>query len=99
MDDFGFQSDSGEQIHYGSICVSKSDQNLLNYELSFDREPIVYRKKPTEKIVQTQNVSLRYLRPPSLPNPGDIIVKQEPDKLLNFIDFFFSKRIIQTKCI
>jgi len=86
MRDFNFKNDSNEPIHYGSISVSKSDKDFLNYQLNFDHEPIVYRKKPTEKIVQTQTISLRYLRPPSLPSPGDIIVEQEPEKLLFFID-------------
>jgi hypothetical protein len=81
MDEVNFASDSNEPVHYGSMWLAKNDNENLNYQLDYDHDPIVIRKKAKEKIVQTQYVSLRYLRPPSLPSPGDIIVKEDPEKL------------------
>jgi len=47
--------------------VDDSDQNL-----------IVIKKK-SEPIEQIQNVHIKYLKPPPLSPPGDIVIHQEPD--------------------
>ena len=49
--------------------------------LNRDPNPIVIRKK-TAPVQYTQNVSVRFLKPPPLPPQGKVIVKQEPDIIL-----------------
>lgn len=65
------------------IWANKSEtahiRNLEKYRLNNDSNPQVIRKKPTEKVKYTQEVSVRYLKPPAPPKPGDIIVKQQQD--------------------
>ena len=52
---------------------------LDQYQLNVDPNPTVIRKKPAEKVKYTQQVSLKFLKPPPPEQPGDIIIKQEPD--------------------
>ena len=52
---------------------------LDQYRLNVDPNPTVIRKKPAEKVQYTQQVSLKFLKPPPPEQPGDIIIKQEPD--------------------
>ena len=46
--------------------VSGLKSELINR----DSNIIIIRKKPTEKLKYTQNVAIRYLKPPPLPPPG-----------------------------
>jgi hypothetical protein len=47
--------------------------------LNVDPNPLLVRKKPAERVQYTQNVSLKFLKPPPAPKPGDIVIEQEPD--------------------
>ena len=79
MIEFDFDADTKQTSPtYGSINIS-DQENYLKYELNFD-DPIIIKKKPTEKIIQTQFVSVRYLRPPNLPPTGDLIIEEEPER-------------------
>ena len=49
------------------------------HRLNVDPAPILIRKKPIERVQYTQNVSLKFLKPPPAPKPGDITIQQEPD--------------------
>lgn len=53
-------------------------QPFEQYKLNVDDNPVVIRKKPTEKVEYTQNISLKYLKPPKPQKPGDIVIIQEP---------------------
>jgi hypothetical protein len=44
-----------------------------------DPAPLLVRKKPVERVQYTQNVSLKFLKPPPAPKPGDIVIEQESD--------------------
>ncbi|CAF0766482.1 unnamed protein product [Brachionus calyciflorus] len=54
--------------------------SLDKYKLNIDPDPEVIHKKPLDKVRYTQDVSVRYLEPPSLPKPGDIIIRQLPNR-------------------
>ena len=59
------------------------NQNKANYEheqLNYDPNPIIIKKKPAQKLQYTQTFAIKYLKPPSLPKPGDLIIRQEPDR-------------------
>jgi hypothetical protein len=53
---------------------------LDQYKLNVDPNPIVIHKKPSEPIQYKQEIAVRYLNPPTPPTPGDIIIRQEPNR-------------------
>lgn len=53
---------------------------LDQYRLHEDPNPEIIRKKPIERVNYTQNVAVRYLKPPQPPPAGDIIIQQLPDR-------------------
>ena len=52
---------------------------LDQYQLNVDPNPQLIRKKPAEKVQYTQQISLKFLKPPPPQQPGDIVIKQERD--------------------
>lgn len=53
---------------------------LDQYKLNVDRHPIVVRRKPQEKVHYSQQVCVRYLKPPAPPKSGDIVIQELPAK-------------------
>ena len=53
---------------------------LDKYKLNDDPNPEIIRKKPSDKIRYTQDVTVRYLEPPEVQKPGDIVIKQLPNR-------------------
>jgi hypothetical protein len=49
--------------------------------LNRDPNPVVVRKKQAP-VQYTQNIAVRFLKPPPLPPQGRVIIKQEPDIIL-----------------
>jgi hypothetical protein len=49
---------------------------INEYPINKDSSPIIINKK-TKPIEVKQHVSVKYLEPPSLQQPGEIIIKQE----------------------
>lgn len=47
--------------------------------INVDPSPVLIKKKPNQLVQYTQNVSLKFLKPPPAPKPGDIVIKQEQD--------------------
>lgn len=54
--------------------------NLIDYPINQDDDPIIIRKKPSKKVEQVQTIKINYLRPPTPPAPGEIIILKEPNK-------------------
>ncbi|RMZ94569.1 hypothetical protein BpHYR1_000436, partial [Brachionus plicatilis] len=54
--------------------------SLDQYKLNNDPNPELIRKKPSEKIRYVQDVAFRFLEPPKAPKPGDIVVRQLPNR-------------------
>jgi len=50
------------------------------YQINYDRNPKIIKKKITEKINHSQLIGVNYLRPPTPPKPGDIIIREEPPR-------------------
>lgn len=50
---------------------------LSEYPINDDPNPIVVPKKCATPHHATQEITIRYLEPPPLPPPGDIIIQQE----------------------
>lgn len=66
------------------ICMNKSEIRdfsgpipIEQYEINQDPNPDIIRKKPTDVVNFTQEFAVRYLRPPTPPPPGDIVIVEE----------------------
>jgi len=47
--------------------------------LNVDPNPEIITKKPLQPVHYKQEISLRFLKPPQPQQPGDIVIRQEPD--------------------
>lgn len=54
---------------------------IENYEINSDASPEVITKRSHQQLVYQQEVAIRYLRPPTPPAPGDILIQQEVNTL------------------
>lgn len=54
---------------------------ISHYTINDDPNPEIIRKKTDQKLVYQQEVAIRYLRPPTPPPPGEILIQQEPNIL------------------
>lgn len=52
---------------------------LSDYQLNQDPEPLVINKKHSQGVVFNQDYAVRYLKPPTPPAPGEVIIHQEPN--------------------
>ena len=70
---------SGSTYIAGSNLRQVPNIPLEQYKLNVDPNQTVIRKKAEGRITLTQNVSLKFLKPPLPEQPGDITITQEPD--------------------
>ena len=49
---------------------------IADYEINQDEQPEVITKRSNQQLVYQQEVAIRYLRPPTPPPPGEIIIQQ-----------------------
>ena len=59
----------------------KGPRPLSEYPLNYDTTPEIIYKKPLQPIEYVQELAVRYLRPPTPPAPGEIIIRQEGNTL------------------
>lgn len=71
---------TGLNLQSNTNCKFLPPISLEQYKLNNDPDPEVIRKKPTEKVRYKQDVAIRFLEPPKAPKPGDIVVKQLPNR-------------------
>jgi len=50
---------------------------ITQYQINEDANPEIIRKRTDQTLVYEQEVAVRYLRPPTPPPPGEILIKQE----------------------
>jgi hypothetical protein len=55
--------------------------NLAEYAFAEDANPQVVTKKASASLEYVQELAIRYLRPPTPPAPGEIVIKQEGNSL------------------
>lgn len=67
-------------VAQGGNCKFLPPIALDQYKLNNDPNPEVVRKRPADKVRYTQDVAFRFLEPPQPPKPGDIVVKQLPNR-------------------
>jgi hypothetical protein len=62
------------------VCTWKGDLPIGEYPINQDCDPCLIKKKSCKKVEYTQDINIRYLKPPAPAPPGDIIIKTEPNK-------------------
>jgi Ca2+-binding EF-hand superfamily protein len=70
----GIWANKNEAINWRGIVP------ISQYEINQDTNPEVICKRSQQKIVYTQEIASRYLKPPTPPPPGEIIITQEANK-------------------
>ena len=50
---------------------------ISQYQINEDQNPQVIRKQTDQQLIYEQEVAIRYLRPPTPPPPGEILIRQE----------------------
>ncbi len=59
-----------------------ADSSLSEYQINDDPNPIIIKKKTNKKLELKQSIKVNYLRPPTPPQPGEIIIEKEPNKIM-----------------
>ena len=62
------------------VCTWKGDLPINEYPINEDACPNVINKRLKQKLEYVQEMAIRYLKPPTPPAPGEIIIKQEPNR-------------------
>ncbi len=74
----GIWASKNEEINWKLDNISKIP--LHKYPINDDPTPEIIKKKLNKQIEYVQEMAVRYLRPPTPPQPGEIIIKQEANK-------------------
>ena len=59
----------------------KGDMALEEYQINEDADPEVITKQTEQRLEYVQELAIRYLRPPTPPPPGEILISQECNTL------------------
>ena len=71
------QSNAGIiQQYAGATGQIAQQQGPNGYKINFDPNPQIIRKHATDAVTYKQEVAVRYLRPPTPPPPGPLIIKE-----------------------
>ena len=74
-----FGATNHANLHDQRTYVTHHDQTqyVQNVETQQDPPLVLHRSIPNNKVTYQQNVSVRYLQPPTPPPPGPIIIRQD----------------------
>jgi hypothetical protein len=71
------QNNAGILQHYQGAAGQLAQQQGQNgYKINFDPNPQIIRKHAGDAVTYKQEVAVRYLRPPTPPPPGPLIIKE-----------------------
>ncbi|CAF3390619.1 unnamed protein product [Rotaria socialis] len=71
------QNSSGiVQQYVGATGQLAQQQGANGYKINFDPNPQIIRKQANDAVTYKQEVAVRYLRPPTPPPPGPLIIKE-----------------------
>jgi hypothetical protein len=75
LEEVNVNGEHGLLVNKAEIVNWKSELPLSAYGIHYDPDPKVIMKKMSKNIEYVQEMIIRYLRPPTPPAPGEIIVK------------------------
>lgn len=61
------------------VMAWKGDLPIDQYLINEDNNPEIINRKISEEVEYVQELAIRYLRPPTPPAPGEIVITQEPN--------------------
>jgi hypothetical protein len=64
------------QQYAGTAGQLAQQQGPNGYKINFDPNPQIIRKHANDAVTYKQEVAVRYLRPPTPPPPGPLIIKE-----------------------
>ena len=70
---------SGILLNKNEIAQWKGDLPIEKYPINQDGNPEIITKRSQQKLEYVQELAIRYLRPPTPPAPGEIVIIQEPN--------------------
>jgi len=70
------QNNAGIMQHYTGAAGQLGQQGPNGYKINFDPSPQIIRKHANDAVTYKQEVAVRYLRPPTPPPPGPLIIKE-----------------------
>ena len=74
---FAEQGNAGIVQQYAGAAGQLAQQQGPNgYKINFDPNPQIIRKHANDAVTYKQEVAVRYLRPPTPPPPGPLIIKE-----------------------
>lgn len=74
---FADQANAGViQQFAGATGQLAQQQGPNGYKINFDPNPQIIRKQANDAVTYKQEVAVRYLRPPTPPPPGPLIIKE-----------------------
>lgn len=74
---FSEQDNAGIVQQYAGAAGQLAQQQGPNgYKINFDPNPQIIRKHANDAVTYKQEVAVRYLRPPTPPPPGPLIIKE-----------------------
>ena len=76
-DEVTIGNQTGRLINRSEILRWQGVIPLNQYEINIDSQPEIISKKTHQQLMYEQEVAIRYLRPPTPPPPGEILIKQE----------------------
>lgn len=74
-----FNGEKGILANKSEIVNWKGNLPLSEYRINDDPNPEIIRKKTNQSVLYNQEIAIRYLRPPTPPPPGPILIQQEPN--------------------
>lgn len=77
-------SSNRAESHYDTLwntsqTATNDDPRYRNYPLNKDENPEIITKKTDRVVDFTQEVTVRFLQPPTPPPVGDLVINQQPD--------------------
>lgn len=68
---------SGAWTNKAELLAWKGVIPLSQYLINEDSNPEIIRKRTEQQLIYEQEIAIRYLRPPTPPPPGEILIRQE----------------------
>lgn len=73
----------GIWVNKSEVVNWKGELPIKEYPINKDSNPDIINKETNQTIEYMQELAIKYLRPPTPPTPGEIIIHQLPDQIPN----------------
>jgi len=70
----------GVWMNKAEVNAWRGDLAITEYRIHEDQNPQIVTKKFEQQVEYVQELAIRYLRPPTPPAPGEIVITQEPNQ-------------------